>query len=489
MKKISYIIFFLGVFGLPHSSWAGDGSKIHWISPAGAAAWADCEKATDQPGGSDQTHYCSVALANANASAGDIVYFKGTNAIGGSGNPYTIVGQYGTMLAPSKSGTDASHMIVFSNAPGEHPVITQQDDSLVGYGYILNGNQYVKLTGFTFVNVQTWVDIYYGASYNEITNCIFTSDTDAGALGGGIVILGTGGPNQDVGSTNNWIHNNYMSKRRDGACNEGVDLIFIGADNTNNSDNNTFENNYLEYGAHSIFNVNTHKNVIRNNIMHNEPWITGCTSYETNNHATSTTSNTIPSNPYATPMTFYVAPNLGLGYGLYSPIAIYETSNLNNVMNGYVTSYTSSTGQINANIYYSSGSGTYSDWTLSEGQIPYYGYGTIPVLTQPSSNYNGLYGHRDIALGENDQTNPNYSLVEGNRIGYPSLNPNNAGSSGIDAQSPTNIIRYNYLYGGMDSGIYFKYTNQYGNHSGGVYNHVFNNTIYGFGLGWKRWRI
>jgi hypothetical protein len=52
--------------------YAGDSSKIHWVSPNENAAWSACESAVD-PG----SNYCSLYTANKTAMAGDTVYLKG----------------------------------------------------------------------------------------------------------------------------------------------------------------------------------------------------------------------------------------------------------------------------------------------------------------------------------------------------------------------------------------------------------------------------
>jgi hypothetical protein len=105
--------------------------------------------------------------------------------------------------------------------------------------------------------------------------------------------------------------------------------------------------------------------------------------------------------------------------------------------------------------------------------------------TYDNAAYNGLYGHRNFGIGDSDQTNPAYTLLESNRIGFASPNPNNGGSSNIDLESPANLVRYNFIYGGMDSGIYFKWADSGGTGTGAVNNHVYNNTIYGNGHGWN----
>jgi hypothetical protein len=94
---------------------------------------------------------------------------------------------------------------------------------------------------------------------------------------------------------------------------------------------------------------------------------------------------------------------------------------------------------------------------------------------------NGKYGHRDMQISEDFGREGTYVLVENNRIGYSSANPNNPGEANFALAAPRNIVRYNFLYGGQQSGIYFKYAS-YGPVSAGgmgsTDNRVYNNTTY-----------
>lgn len=351
-------------------------AATHWVSPTGTAAWGNCAASTALSG----TAACSLATANANASAGDTVYLRG--------------GTYNATLEPSNSGTCASSClgetgasrIVFAAYTGETPVITGGS-----IGLNLNGNNWVKVTGITFQNISTYpAYLSGGASYNEISYNSFVNVAPSYATAWVVVGAGISGPPWSV---HNWVHHNYISRAHNtDPCGEAIDLIRIGMaeQNPSSADNfNTLENNYMEYGGHSTLLTNSKYNVVRNNIAHNEPWIDGCTSTSTNN-------------------------------------PIYD-----------------------------------------------------------NTAYNGLYGHRNFAIGDSDQANKAFTLLEGNRLGFASTNPNNGGSSNIDLESPGNIVRYNFVYGGMDSGIYFKWANTQGNGSGGALNYVYNNTIYNNGKGWN----
>lgn len=95
----------------------------------------------------------------------------------------------------------------------------------------------------------------------------------------------------------------------------------------------------------------------------------------------------------------------------------------------------------------------------------------------------GSNGHRVIDIGDAELWANNYTLVEKNRIGYGSVNPGNSAAENVSLSSPGNILRYNYIYGAMGSGIYEKWQNAWGAGSGAVRNRIFNNTIYHNGWG------
>jgi hypothetical protein len=109
----------------------------------------------------------------------------------------------------------------------------------------------------------------------------------------------------------------------------------------------------------------------------------------------------------------------------------------------------------------------------------------VPNYTNTA--YNGMYGHRDMQYTEDYQRVAQYTLLEGNRWGYASINQDNDGAENVDLAAPQGIFRYNFIYASMGSGLQFKYgwggaKGAGGN--GGTYNRVYNNTLYNNGLGW-----
>ena len=89
----------------------------------------------------------------------------------------------------------------------------------------------------------------------------------------------------------------------------------------------------------------------------------------------------------------------------------------------------------------------------NEGWIPDYSGGGCSFPPMP----NGKYGHRGLQTTEDFGRSTQNVLVEGNRFGFSSANPNNPGDANYVISSPTTIVRYNYSFGGHQSGIGTKY--------------------------------
>jgi hypothetical protein len=455
-------------------------TNTYWVSPAGAASWVNCRSDTPLAGAAA----CSRQMANTNAMAGDTVYFRG--------GTYTITmtggDTYGIM--PAHSGTSPSSRIVFARYANEVPIITGGTNFGTARGVYIHGVSYFKMDGLTIEDVYLWGYITHGSSYNEITNSTFTA-TPGHEAGLGFSIIGAGaGP----WNTHNWIHNNVFTKRVNpsGPCNEGVDLFRIGdghatgyATDAENDNYNTFENNDLSYAGHATFNNWGMYNVIRNNTSHNEPWIAGCTSY-----AIGITSNSLTIGTGT--ISFTTQPGL-TGLTQFAPLGLLHTGDYNQAMHGVVNTYDPVTGALSMLVRTAAGSGTYSSWTVASGH-------NVPVYDNLA--YNGLYGHRNMAITDSYGRDSTYVLFEGNRIGDASANPNNDGADNFELAAPKNIVRYNSFFGGMATGFGFKWANAawavcvgngnggqaFGSNAcGGMRNRVYNNTVYhnGYGINWR----
>lgn len=124
------------------------------------------------------------------------------------------------------------------------------------------------------------------------------------------------------------------------------------------------------------------------------------------------------------------------------------------------------------------GSGT--PWQFCNGNP-----GTVQPYTNAS--YVGLFGHRDFQITDDYNRTTLHDLVEGNRAGYAGANQGNDGADNFDLAAPGNIVRENFFYGAMQSGLMFKYHAGGalgGGNNGGTNNRVYNNTFYSNGLGY-----
>lgn len=444
------VIFLLLLAAIPLSA------GTYWVSPTGAAAWGACESATPLSG----TAACARTTANTSAMAGDIVYFR-------SGT-YALAAFDGGII-PTNSGS-SGNMITFSGYADEEAVITQTDfTGSTSYGIYLAADSYIKITKLKFQNIGTYAYIVQGSHHNEISYNTFYNDISQRVEGVGTTgiifspsIGGSCGTTKDCWNTHNWVHHNTISDVWNSTiCGEGTDLIRIGATwtpghPTIQENYNTIENNVLSHAAHTILDSYGSYTVIANNVFHNEPFQSGCVDYL---KGTSVSSLAVGTGPKSLTI------ETGLSITNGSLISIIQTSNPANTMSGTVTSYTSGTGALIVDATYSIGSGTHADWTISQGFYPYY----------TNSAYNGKFGHRNLHLSDDFARLASYQLVEGNRLGHASANPGNAGPMGIDVAAPGNLVRYNFVYSGMASGIYFKYATSL--YSGSVPTSTTSNTI------------
>lgn len=252
MRTLRLFCIWLVIPGFAHAG-------TYWVSPTGASAWGSCTSATGLSG----SRACSLAKANANAAAGDLVYLRA--------GTYDLSGRVG--IQPAHNGTSASKMITFEAYTGETPIITDGQN-----GFWLSGNSYISIKGLTFSGTFTrqWGSIDGGGNHNEIANNTFSSTT------GGSTISITGALDQHW-ATHNWIHNNHFSVSGTGCTDGGADTIDIGIaqgsykNSADNDNNNTVENNLFEHAQHANWDNYGLYSVFRGNIVHNEPWSSGCT--------------------------------------------------------------------------------------------------------------------------------------------------------------------------------------------------------------------
>ncbi len=243
-------------------------AQTYWVSPTGAAAWSSCTGSTPLSGASA----CSVATANSNAAAGNTVYFRN--------------GNYGAVtIQPVNSGTGISNRIIFSAYTDETPTLTNGNPDVE-----LSGNSYIVMNGFTFNNTTNIIArVENGANHNELVNNAFNNTDGGNGLAASLLYMtGVTSPTEASPQwvTHNWIHNNTFTVTGQalgtgglGCTDGGNDDVWIGSDYTAGveSDNyNTFENNIMSHGPHMLLSTYGSYLVVRNNVMHNEPWSSGC---------------------------------------------------------------------------------------------------------------------------------------------------------------------------------------------------------------------
>jgi hypothetical protein len=325
------------------------------------------------------------------------------------------------------------------------------------------------IDGLTFKGFTDMALIRASANHIEVKNCTFQD-------GGGFFMVEDcgGGWSYHCPVSHIWVHGNQFLRNVPGGtpCLEGGDSIRIGY----------------------------------------PPFTIG------NQLGTSTTSNTIGVGS----KTFTSQAGMSLVVGNWVRLQ-YDGSNR---MYGAVTDYTgtSLTVLITEGNYF--GSGTYTSWTISTctggktnhitvennvvagaGHTGLDSYGEYNVIKDnyfqnepwytasdsgcnyPNTNYtnpayNGKYGHRAFHMDDSFNRDSTNNLVEGNRFGYGSPNPNNDGANSIDIGAPKNIIRYNYIFGAMNNGFMFKWGGIGVSGRGGCDNAMYNNTVYHNGYGY-----
>ena len=112
-----------------------------------------------------------------------------------------------------------------------------------------------------------------------------------------------------------------------------------------------------------------------------------------------------------------------------------------------------------------------------------YGNGTCPWTATYDSGYtqfNGYFGHRCAQISRDGTDHNAWTLVEGNRYGWGSVNPNNDGADCLDLAASQIIVRFNDIFQSMNNGLFAKYA--FSNN-----NAIAHNTIYhcGYGYLWK----
>ena len=227
----------------------------YWIDDNGEANWADAKSSTPLSG----TSCTTISQLNSNIVAGDTAWFRS--------------GTYTTGIEPTGIVQGkADSVILLKSYTGEMAAIS---DSNI-YGILLQGDDYFKIDSIRFTKCDKLARINLGSDYIEFENCIFDS-----AVSECFKMYGGGGE-PDIYSQHLWIHNctfHNSGNVNTETCDDQLHLVYYGVDGSEESTYNTFEDNILYHGGHHCFASHTKYNVIRNNITHNEGFMSspgGC---------------------------------------------------------------------------------------------------------------------------------------------------------------------------------------------------------------------
>lgn len=259
-KHIAHILIFLILF-------AGNAfAATHYVSPTGTDTWAN-STAAETP--------CSLATANSNAAAGDVVNLTTGTYTNGQISP-TNSGSAGNVITFQAYPTPGTTSVIFTGSPAAL------------YAIHLDGKSYIKIDGITITDVTRWLNVHNSSNHNEITRCTFTSTdytTSVMAYIGGKCAEGV--ETYDCPSTHNWFHANTVYNSGDAPCGEGNGLMGIGSASSGDttSNYNTIEDNTFYHGGHHTLQNNGSYNIIRGNVARNDGYKTDPTGCTYNTHA------------------------------------------------------------------------------------------------------------------------------------------------------------------------------------------------------------
>lgn len=408
---------------------------------------------------------CALSYATNNATAGDVVNIRG--------GTYNFAEASSRAISPSNSGSEGN-LITFQAYTGETPlfVCTNRGSAANIMGIYFSGKSYIKVSGISFQDFYRWAYLHNASHHNEITGCKFFNSTTTNSVN--IFVSGlVSGSDYSGHSTHNWIHDNEIYNSGSAGCAEGSDLIKIGSASTGDFDSNynTVERNTVYHAGHTLTEDYGKYNVWRNNVFHNEGWKENVGTLSCGRHVV-TISIADPA----------IVSKEGHGYSINNTIRFQTDGAL-------------PTGITEGASYFVMSAGYGADsFQITDN----YG-GTTPVATTGSQSGihtsgcsycyddvgyypgDGKYGHRCMSLtGYETGVDYRYNIVEGNRIGYASTNPNNNGSDGLTLGSPGNIVRYNKIFGSDGPGINLKRYSEATAFSG-ANNRIYNNTVYNNG--------
>jgi hypothetical protein len=217
-------------------------AATYWVSPTGAASWANCKSQSPLSG----TSACAMAVANTNAAAGDTVWLR--------------AGNFQTGIAPANNGT-SSDRITYAGYPGETVSVSR-----CAIGINVRTKSYITIDGISTDSCRVFADLR-SAHHIWVQNCSLVNPSDTGGWPVGILMYTNSRYNRIVNCTTG--NSGYMTSNDDIGG-----LINIGAweDSTDSSGYNLLEGNTFYHGGHHIMEIASKYNIIRNNTFHNENW-------------------------------------------------------------------------------------------------------------------------------------------------------------------------------------------------------------------------
>jgi len=257
------------------SAFAGDS---YWVSPEGQAAWSAAKNVTSLA----PDACCNLKTACASAKAGDTVYLRG--------GTYSFSAQYERAMPVANSGEAGPpiNWLTFKNAPGETPEI-QGTPGVRMWGLSLeSSNSYVCIDGLRFTQFSDSAIICNNSHHIEVKHCTFQN---GGAFA--MVESAKGGATFMSYVSHLWIHHNTFSRlaaggglggqAKGGGIKEGGDAVRIGfpygtggkgtpGASEGKNHHITIEDNLIEYAGHTCMDHYSTETVVKNNVIHNEPW-------------------------------------------------------------------------------------------------------------------------------------------------------------------------------------------------------------------------
>jgi len=229
---------------------------------AGNAYYVDGTNGNDLNGGTSlETAWKTIAKANSELQAGDIVYIVG--------------GTYKETIAPSNSGTSGNY-ITYKNYNSKEVIISN-----VGHGIYLNNISYIIIDGLKIIDVGRFVVIKNDSKHNIIRNCYMENASEWGGIRienssynkilNNYIYNGHGDlvelyPNADY----NLIEGNEISG---GPLNTHSCLLIRSTNDQNPSSYNIVRDNYIHGGHDDNVNIlqKVDHNLIEDNIIENTP--------------------------------------------------------------------------------------------------------------------------------------------------------------------------------------------------------------------------